>query len=68
MANGVLLSLSGSAQTAPNFWLNPKNGVTYPLAVQTPQYHMSSLQDLMNTPIDRPQYADPAGAWKSGAG
>ncbi len=51
VATGVLLSLSGSAQTSPNFWLNPKNGVTYPLAVQTPQYHMGSLQDLMNTPI-----------------
>jgi multidrug efflux pump subunit AcrB len=47
----VLLSLSGSSQTAPNFWLNPRNGVTYPLAVQTPQYHMDSMQDLMNTPI-----------------
>ena len=51
VANGLLLSLSGSSQTAPNFWLNPTNGVTYPLAVQTPQYHMTSLQDLMNTPI-----------------
>jgi multidrug efflux pump subunit AcrB len=51
VANGVLLSLSGSSQTAPNFWLNPTNGVTYPLAVQTPQYHMNSLEDLMNTPI-----------------
>jgi len=54
VANGVLLSLSGSSQTAPNFWLNPQNGVTYPLAVQTPQYHMGSLQDLMNTPIGGP--------------
>ncbi|MGA2961247.1 MAG: efflux RND transporter permease subunit [Candidatus Korobacteraceae bacterium] len=59
VANGVLLSLSGSAQTAPNFWLNPKNGVTYPLAVQTPQYHMSSLQDLMNTPITGPNTPAP---------
>jgi CzcA family heavy metal efflux pump len=51
VANNVLLSLSGSSQTAPNFWLNPRNGVTYPLVVQTPQYHMTSLQDLMNTPV-----------------
>jgi multidrug efflux pump subunit AcrB len=51
VATSVLLSLSGSSQTAPNFWLNPRNGVTYPLVVQTPQYHMTSLQDLMTTPI-----------------
>jgi multidrug efflux pump subunit AcrB len=51
VAQSVLISLSGSAQTAPDFWLNPKNGVTYPIAIQTPQYHMTSLQDLMNTPV-----------------
>jgi multidrug efflux pump subunit AcrB len=51
VATSVLLSLSGSSQTAPNFWLNPTNGVTYPLVVQTPQYHMTSLQDLMTTPV-----------------
>ena len=38
VANNVLISLSSSFQTAPNFWLNPKNGVTYSMAVQTPQY------------------------------
>ncbi|MGA3210636.1 MAG: efflux RND transporter permease subunit [Terriglobales bacterium] len=52
VANSVLVSLSGSFQTAPNFWLNPQNGVTYQVAVQTPQYHMTSLQDLMNTPVN----------------
>jgi len=51
VAQSVLISLSGSFQTAPNFWLNPKNGVTYPIAVQSPQYRMTSLQDLMNTPV-----------------
>jgi CzcA family heavy metal efflux pump len=51
VAQSVLISLSGSFQTAPNFWLNPKNGVSYPIAIQTPQYHMTSLQDLMNTPV-----------------
>jgi CzcA family heavy metal efflux pump len=51
VAQSVLISLSGSFQTAPNFWLNPKNGVTYPIAIQTPQYHLTSLQDLMNTPV-----------------
>ncbi len=51
VAQSVLISLSGSFQTAPNFWLNPKNGVTYSISIQTPQYHMTSLQDLMNTPV-----------------
>src|SRR5579864_2254221 len=47
VAQSVLVSLSGSFQTAPSFWLNPKNGVTYQMAVQSPQYRMTSLQDLM---------------------
>ena len=51
VAQNVLISLSGSFQTAPNFWLNPKNGVTYSIAIQTPQYRETSLQDLMNTPV-----------------
>jgi CzcA family heavy metal efflux pump len=51
VAQDVLISLSGSSQTTPDYWLNPKNGVTYPLAIQTPQYKMTSLQDLMNTPV-----------------
>jgi CzcA family heavy metal efflux pump len=59
VAQSVLISLSGSFQTAPNFWLNPKNGVSYNIAIQTPQYHMTSVQDLMNTPVSaagaRPQ-------------
>ena len=52
VAQSVLISLSGSFQTAPNFWLDPKNGVTYPIAIQSPQYRMTSLQDLMNTPVN----------------
>ena len=51
VAQSVLISLSSSNQTTPNYWLNPKNGVTYPIAVQTPQYHETSLQQLMNTPV-----------------
>jgi CzcA family heavy metal efflux pump len=51
VAQSVLISLSGSFQTAPNFWLNPKNGVTYPIAIQSPQYRMTSIQALMNTPV-----------------
>jgi len=51
VAQSVLVSLSGSFQTAPNFWLSPKNGVTYQMAVQAPQYTMASLQDLMAVPV-----------------
>ncbi len=54
VAQSVLVSLSGSFQTSPTFWLNPKNGVTYQMAVQTPQYRITSLQDLMNTPVTDP--------------
>ena len=55
VAQSVLISLSGSFQTAPNFWLNPKNGVTYNIAVQAPQYRMTSLDDLMSVPVKSPQ-------------
>jgi multidrug efflux pump subunit AcrB len=51
IATSALVSLSGSFQTAPAFWLNPKNGVTYNIAVQAPQYTISSLQDLQNLPV-----------------
>jgi multidrug efflux pump subunit AcrB len=51
VATNLLVSLSSSAQTTPTFWLNPKNGVTYPLAIMTPQYKVDSLQALMNTPV-----------------
>ena len=51
VARPFLLALSGSGQTAPNFWLSPANGVEYPLTVQTPQYDLSSIDDLMRTPV-----------------
>ncbi len=54
VAQTVLIALSGSFQTAPNFWLNPKNGVTYQVAVQSPQYRITSLQDLVNMPVNDP--------------
>ncbi|HWW14405.1 MAG TPA: efflux RND transporter permease subunit [Candidatus Dormibacteraeota bacterium] len=55
VAQSVLVSLSGSFQTAPNFWLNPRNAVTYQVAVQAPQYRMTSMQDLMAIPVDSQQ-------------
>jgi CzcA family heavy metal efflux pump len=51
VAQSALVSLSGSFQTSPNFWLNPKNEVTYQMAVQAPPYRMTDLQDLMNIPV-----------------
>ena len=51
VVQNVLVSLSSSFQTAPTFWLNPQNGVSYQVAVQTPQYRIASYQELENTPI-----------------
>jgi multidrug efflux pump subunit AcrB len=51
IAQSVLVSLSGSFQTAPTFFLDPKNGVSYNVAVQAPQYTINSLQDLENMPL-----------------
>lgn len=51
IASDVLISLSGSFQTTPEFWLNPKNGVSYNIATQTPEYRIDSLQDLENIPL-----------------
>ena len=54
VAQNLLVSLSGSFQTTPTFWLNPQNGVSYSVAVQTPEYRIDSLQALMNTPVNAP--------------
>jgi multidrug efflux pump subunit AcrB len=51
IAQSLLVSLSGSFQTSPTFWLDPKNGVSYNIATQTPQYRENSLQDLVNIPV-----------------
>lgn len=51
VAQSLLISLSSSGQTAPNFFLNPQNGVSYQVAVQTPQYRVASLNDLESTPV-----------------
>jgi multidrug efflux pump subunit AcrB len=50
VTQNVLISLSGSSQTTPAFWLSPQ-GVEYPLAVQTPQYQVSSMNQLLSTPV-----------------
>ncbi|BAC88817.1 efflux RND transporter permease subunit [Gloeobacter violaceus] len=51
VANTLLYSLASSGQSAPNYWLNPKNGVNYLVAIQTPQYRVDSAAALENTPI-----------------
>jgi multidrug efflux pump subunit AcrB len=51
VATSVLTSLSGSFQTAPTFWLNTQTHVSYQITTQTPQYRISSLQDLDNVPV-----------------
>jgi CzcA family heavy metal efflux pump len=51
VAQNLLVSLSSSFQTAPAFWLDPRNGVSYNVAVQTPQYRVDSYQALQNTPV-----------------
>ncbi len=51
VAQSVLVALSGSFQTTPSFYLDPRNGVSYNVAVQTPQYGLDSLAGLRSLPV-----------------
>jgi multidrug efflux pump subunit AcrB len=51
VTNSLSTTLAGSGQTAPAFWLNPKNGVSYPIVAQTPQYRVDTLSDLDNVSV-----------------
>jgi multidrug efflux pump subunit AcrB len=51
VAGNLLVSLSGSFQTSPSYWLDPKSGVSYFVATQAPQYEFQSLQDIKNIPV-----------------
>jgi multidrug efflux pump subunit AcrB len=51
VANSLLVTLSGSGQVQPNFWLNTENGVSYPIIAQTPQYGIDTISDLSNVPV-----------------
>jgi multidrug efflux pump subunit AcrB len=51
VAGSLLIALSGSFQTSPNFFLDPKNGVSYNIAVQSPQYNIDSIADLQSLPV-----------------
>jgi multidrug efflux pump subunit AcrB len=59
VASDLLISLSGSFQTSPTFWLDPRTGVSYSVTTQTPQYRVDSLQDLQNIPISNSSGAPP---------
>jgi len=59
VAQNLLISLSGSFQTAPTFWLDPKTGVSYNIATQTPQYRVDTLQGLENIPVTGTNAAAP---------
>jgi multidrug efflux pump subunit AcrB len=50
-ANSLLVTLSGSSQVQPNFWLNTQNGVSYPIVAQMPQYRINTMSDLVNLPL-----------------
>jgi multidrug efflux pump subunit AcrB len=70
VAGSILVATSGSFQTAPTFWLDPRNGVSYNIAVQSPQYTLDSLQDLNNiplTPAAAGGYASPSVYQRGGA-
>jgi multidrug efflux pump subunit AcrB len=51
VASNLLVSLSGSFQTSPSFWIDPKSGTQYNVVSQTPQFRIESLNDLGNTPL-----------------
>jgi multidrug efflux pump subunit AcrB len=60
VASNLLITLSGSFQTSPTFFLDPKNSVSYQIATQTPQYRVQSLQDLENIPVTGTGTAPPS--------
>ncbi len=73
VANSLLTTLSGSIQVKPNFWLDTKTGVSYPLVAQTPQYGIDTMSDLVNVPISSGggkaplQYLGGLGSFSEGA-
>jgi multidrug efflux pump subunit AcrB len=58
VASNLLLALSGSGQTAPNFWMDPKTGVEYPVLVQTPTYRLDNIGSLTRTSVTAPGGSD----------
>jgi multidrug efflux pump subunit AcrB len=52
VTNSMVVNLAGSSQVAPTYWLNPKNGITYPIVMQTPQYRMDTSAALADMPVN----------------
>src|SRR4030088_2921650 len=59
VATAMLTTLSGSSQSAPTYWLNPQNGVSYAVSVQTPQRDINTMTGLKNIPVTSPSAANP---------
>jgi multidrug efflux pump subunit AcrB len=59
IGTSMLNELSGSSQLSPMFFLNPRNGVVYPIVAETPQYQVQSMQDLENIPVTSPNSMQP---------
>ncbi len=59
VTNSLVVNLAGSSQVAPTYWLNPSNGVSYPIVLQTPQYQVGSLSALENLPVTAAGAASP---------
>jgi multidrug efflux pump subunit AcrB len=68
IAQDLLVATSGSFQTAPSFWLNPKTGVSYSIVAQAPQYSLETLQDIRNIPLSSGAAAGTNGASALGKG
>jgi multidrug efflux pump subunit AcrB len=58
VANSLLISLSSNIQLAPNYWINPRTSVDYPILIQTPEYSMASTAALLDTPVHAPAGAN----------
>jgi multidrug efflux pump subunit AcrB len=57
VAGSLLVATSGSYQTSPTYWLDPRNGVSYSISAQAPQYDLQTLNDLENVPVTTPSAA-----------
>jgi CzcA family heavy metal efflux pump len=68
VAGDLLTSLSGSSQTLLSFWIDPKTGSQYPVVAQTPQYRLTSLTDLVTTPVTTGAGITDSSAAAAGAG
>src|SRR6202000_578166 len=59
VANSMVVNLAGSSQVAPTYYLDPNNGVSYSIVLQTPQYQLDSLSSLETLPMTAPGVPNP---------